>query len=100
MRQRISTLAVLIVLFSSACGSMNRVLPSEMDAKAMEADVRSKIAEVDTSKTFDVGVEVDNHAVVTLTGTVDSADERNKIVEAAKSVSGVQRVINHLQVKM
>ena len=61
MIRRHSILAVMIlVLFSAACGSMNRVLPSEMDAKAMEADVRGKIAEVVPEKTFaiEVGDEV------------------------------------------
>src|SRR3954467_6759443 len=40
MNRKLSALAVLLVMFGIACGSMNRVLPSEVDAKAMEADVR------------------------------------------------------------
>ena len=78
---------------------MNRVLPSEVDAKAMEADVRGKIAAAVPEKTFAVEVTVDNHAVVTLSGHAASQSDINKIVEAAKSVSGVQRVINNIHVQ-
>ena len=100
MYRRSSILAVMVlVLFSVACGSMNRVLPSEVDAKAMEADVRGKIAEVVPEKTFAIEVRVDNHAVVTLEGHAASQSDINKIVDAAGSVSGVKRVINKLHVK-
>ncbi len=99
MNRKLSVVAVFLVLFAVACGSMNRVLPSNMDAKAMEADVRGKIAEAVPSKTFAVEVEIDNHAVVTLSGHAASQSDINKIVDAAKSVSGVTRVINRLHVQ-
>ncbi|HEX8169901.1 MAG TPA: BON domain-containing protein [Thermoanaerobaculia bacterium] len=99
MTRKLSALAVFLVLFGIACGSMNRVLPSNVDAKAMEADVRSKIATAVPDKTFAVEVTVDDHAVVTLSGHADSQDDVNKIVEAAKSVSGVARVINNIHVE-
>ena len=99
MSRKLSVLAVFLVLFSVACGSMNRVLPSEVDAKAMEADVRGKIAEAVPEKTFAVEVTVDNHAVVTLSGHAASRADANKIVDAAKSVSGVARVINNIHVQ-
>lgn len=101
MNRNVSVLAVAValLLFGVACGSMNRVLPSEVDAKAMEADVRGKIAQAVPEKTFAVEVQVDNHAVVTLTGHADNQSDINKIVDAAKSVSGVRRVINNIHVK-
>jgi len=99
MQRKLSTLALFLVIFGVACGSMNRVLPSEVDAKAMEADVRGKIAEAVPSKTFAIEVEVDNHAIVTLSGHADNQSDINKIVDAAKSVSGVQRVINKIHVQ-
>lgn len=99
MNRSIAVVSVLVLMLTAACGSMNRVLPSEMDAKAMEADVRGKIAEVDPSKTFAVEVTVDDHAIVTLSGHADSQAEIDKITAAARSVSGVQRVINNIHVK-
>ncbi|HWW62447.1 MAG TPA: BON domain-containing protein [Thermoanaerobaculia bacterium] len=92
-------MAVFLVLFGVACGSMNRVLPSSVDAKAMEADVRGKIAEVVPEKTFAIEVQVDDHAVVTLSGHAASQSDIDKMVDAAKSVSGVQSVINNLHVQ-
>ncbi|HEX9986220.1 MAG TPA: BON domain-containing protein [Thermoanaerobaculia bacterium] len=94
-----TTLVVFLMLFSMACGSMNRVLPEEMDAKAMEADVRSKIATAVPEKTLAIEVTVDNHAVVTLSGHADSAEDVRKIVDAAQSVSGVKSVINNIHVE-
>ncbi len=99
MHRKLTALAVFLVLFTAACGSMNRVLPSEVDAKAMEADVRSKIAEVVPEKTFAIEVKVDNHAVVTLEGHARNQSDINKIVDAARSVSGVRRVINRIHVQ-
>jgi osmotically-inducible protein OsmY len=99
MNRKLSVVAMILVLFSFACGSMNKVLPSEVDAKAMEADVRSKIAAAVPEKALAVEVTVDNHAIVTLSGHADSASDRDKIVEAARSVSGVQRVINNIHVQ-
>lgn len=99
MNRKASVAAAFLVLFAFACGSMNRVLPSQVDAKAMEADVRGKIAQAVPEKTFAVEVEVDNHAVVTLSGHAANQSDINKIVNAAKSVSGVQRVINNIHVQ-
>jgi osmotically-inducible protein OsmY len=99
MNRKFSAVAVFLLLFGLACGSMNRVLPSNFDAKAMEADVRGKIAEAVPSKTFAVEVEVDNHAVVTLRGHAANREDVHKIVDAAGSVSGVHRVINHLTIQ-
>lgn len=99
MTKKFAVVASFLVLFTMACGSMNRVLPSNMDAKAMEADVRGKIAEAVPSKTFAVEVQVDDHAIVTLEGHAENRSDVSKIVDAAKSVSGVKRVINHIHVQ-
>ena len=99
MKQSFKIAAAFLILFAAACGSMNRVLPEEMDAKAMEADVRGKIAAAVPEKTFAVEVEIDNHAVVTLSGHAASQSDIAKIVDAAQSVSGVKRVVNKLHVQ-
>ena len=99
MNRKLSVLSVFLILFAMACGSMNRVLPEEFDAKAMEADVRGKIAEVVPEKTFAIEVQVDNHAIVTLEGHAASQSDIVKMVDAAKSVSGVKQVINKLHVQ-
>ena len=87
-----------LVIFGLACGSINRATPKQWDDTAIKADVKGKIAEVYPAKTFDIGVTVD-HQVVTLSGTVDTALQAQKIGEAANSVNGVKQVINNIQVK-
>ena len=90
---------VLLALFTVACGSMNRATPAEWDKTAMEADVRSKVATAVPGKTFDIGVSVNDDKVVTLTGTVDSASDKQAIGDAARSVNGVGRVINNITIR-
>jgi len=99
MKRHLSSLALLLVLFSIACGSMNRVLPSAVDAKAMEADVRGKILEAVPEKTFAVEVDVNDHAIVTLSGHAKTQNDIDKIVDAARSVSGVKQVINKIHIQ-
>lgn len=99
MNRKLMAVSALLVFVAIGCGSMNRVLPSNVDAKAMEADVRGKIAQAVPSKTFAIEVTVDDHAIVTLEGHAANSSDVAKIVDAAKSVSGVQRVINHIHVQ-
>ena len=98
MNRKLAVPLVFLMLFALACGSMNRVTPSGMDDKAIEADVRGKIAEAVPSKTFAVEVNV-NKAVVTLSGHAASEEDRRKIGDAANSVHGVRSVINNITVQ-
>lgn len=99
MVRKLAPLAAFLAIFAVACGSMNTVTPSSMDAKAMEADVRGKIAAAVPEKTFAVEVTVDDHSIVTLSGHASSQSDIDKIVDAAKSVNGVRQVINNLHVQ-
>ncbi|HUP46275.1 MAG TPA: BON domain-containing protein [Thermoanaerobaculia bacterium] len=99
MKRQLSVLVVLLALFAFACGSLNRATPAEWDQVAIEADVRGKVATAVPGKTFDIGVNVSDNRVVTLTGTVDNATDRQKIAEAAQSVNGVSTVINNITIR-
>lgn len=100
MKKKVSYMtAALLVLFSIACGSMNRATPAQWDKASMEADVRSKVAAAVPGKTFDIGVNVSDERVVTINGTVDKASDRTAIGDAARSVNGVKAVINNLNVR-
>ena len=99
MKRHYYAFAVLLVLFSIACGSMNRATPAEWDKASMEADVRGKVAQAVPGKTFDIGVTVSDNRVVTLSGTVDTASERTAIADAARGVNGVASVINNIAVR-
>lgn len=98
MNRKLVFVSLFLFVLASACGSINRVTPNSMDNTAMKADVKGKIAEVYPRETTNIGVTVD-HGIVTLTGTVDTALQAQKIGEAAGSVHGVTQVINNIQVK-
>lgn len=99
MKRHFGAVAVLLVLFSIACGSLNRATPAEWDNAAMEADVRGKVAQAVPGKTFDIGVTVSDNRWVTLTGTVDTAAERRAIGDAARGVNGVEGVVNNITIR-
>jgi osmotically-inducible protein OsmY len=98
MSRKFAALAVFLVILAIGCGSINRATPSGVDDTAMKADVKGKIAEVYPKETFNIGVTV-NDGVVTLTGDVDTSEQRQRIGEAARSVSGVKSVINNIRVR-
>ena len=90
---------LLVALAVSAC-SMNRVLPEAADEEAMMVEVRGAIADAVAGKTFDLGVDVTEGGVVTLTGEVDSASDRDAIVTRVGQVKGVRSVnANQLRVR-
>ncbi len=95
MYKKLAAMTVLLAFFAMACGSINRVIPTD---EAMKADVKGKIAEVYPAKATYIGVTV-NDGVVTLTGTVDTAQQRKSIEDAANSVHGVKSVIDNITVK-
>ena len=95
MNRKLIFVTLFLFVFAAACGSINRVIPTD---GAMKADVKGKIAEVYPKEATEIGVTVDN-GVVTLSGTVATATEAQKIGEAAGSVHGVKQVINNIQVK-
>lgn len=98
MKRQMTMVAAILVLFAMACGSMNRVTPKQWDDKAIEADVRGKIAEAVPEKTFAVEVKV-NQQVVTLSGHAKTEEDRRKMVDAAQSVNGVKTVINNITIQ-
>lgn len=89
MHRTVTSIAVFLLLFGLACSSFNRA------DKAIEDDVRAKIAEAMPGKTFSVEVNV-NKGVVTLSGQAASEDDRRRIGDAANSVRGVRSVINNI----
>ena len=60
--------------------------------------VRGQLALVNDLRDSTINVDVDKK-VVTLRGSVASADQKKKAEDAAKKVDGVARVVNRLEVK-
>ena len=89
---------MLLVLVGFGCRSMSTATPDEVDPAAIEASIRSQILTTYPGETFDVGISVSDEGVVTLSGSIDSAERKNRIGDLARSVAGVTRVINNLSV--
>jgi osmotically-inducible protein OsmY len=82
---------LLIGMLAGAC-SLNRQLPEAADEEAMVVEVRSAIAAAVPGKTFDLGVDVTENGNVRLTGSVDSASDRDAILAKVRQVNGVRNV--------
>ncbi len=76
-------------------------LPGEVrrkDATAIRRDVESALFYDNLVSSYQVKVDVVD-GVVTLSGTVDSEEEKRATEEDAKAVPGVTQVVNNLLVK-
>jgi hypothetical protein len=92
---------VVMALFALTvgCRSMSTATPDELDPAAIEASIRSQILAEYPDETFDLGISVANDGTVTLSGDVDSDAQKTRIGELARSVAGVDRVVNNLTVE-
>ena len=89
---------LLVALVGSSCRTLPEVTGSDLDPAAIETAIRAGIAEQYPDTTFDIGIAVTEDGVVTLTGTVEDDIQRQKIVEIARDVHDVERVINNLEI--
>jgi len=89
--------ALLFVALIAAGCSTNVPPGQQIDDATITASVKSKLAiEADTAAH---NIDVDtNSGVVTLTGEVDTAEERRKAETIARNTNGVSRVNNLLTV--
>ena len=68
------------------------------DDLRVEAEVKARLAARRDANLTRIGVAC-NRGVVRLTGTVESPDQRAQAEQIARSVPGVQRVINSLELR-
>lgn len=96
---QVVVVVMLALLGAAGCRSLSTATPDEIDPEAIEASIRSQILTQYPDETFDLGVDVSEAGVVTLSGDVDSESQRTRIAELARSVAGVERVVNNLHVE-
>jgi osmotically-inducible protein OsmY len=73
-------------------------LGGSLGERALTAKISSKMALDDHVNVRAIDVDTSG-SVVTLTGQVASADERQRAVRLARETEGVTRVVDHLQVR-
>ena len=86
-------------IFSAGSISMAAESVGEyVDDAKITASVKAKLTAEKAANFTKIGVETSNN-VVSLTGEVDSKDQKEKAEKIAKQVTGVKRVDNKLQIK-
>ena len=99
LRMILGTVAVLaLVSFAAACKTTTSP-GTQVDDAAIKASVKAKLA-ADVKLSTLTNIEVNStNGVVTLAGEVRDESDRVAAVAVARSVDGVVRVNNNLQVK-
>lgn len=92
-----AALAVLVLGLVAGC-STTQTPGEQIDDNAIHTAVKAKLTADRFSNIVNVDINVTN-GVVTLAGEVPNAEVRRDAEAEARSVNGVVRVINNLQVK-
>lgn len=95
---RVLALACALMVAAVAAGPVHaRTIGQALDDAAIVAQVKTKLTADQLSNL--VRIEVNStDGVVTLSGTVDTRERRDRIVQIASWVKGVKRVVNDIQV--
>jgi osmotically-inducible protein OsmY len=97
-RIRAWSVAALLGAFLAAAACTTTQTPGEqLDDNAIQASVKTKLTTDRFSNIVNVDVNVTN-GVVTLAGEVPNAQVKSEAEAEARSVKGVKRVVNNLQV--
>ncbi len=91
----------LIAAFLVACGGgqSSRATGEYVDDKVISTKVKTKLGtELGTSSAVDINVET-YKGTVQLSGFVKSAQEKQRAGEIAKSVTGVEKVVNNIALR-
>jgi hyperosmotically inducible protein len=83
---------------AAAVGQAATKVEQAVDAGSVTLKIKSKMALDDLVKARTINVDTSG-SVVTLTGTVESRDERDRAVRLARETAGVTNVVDKLQVK-
>ena len=83
---------------AATVGNAAAKLEQAVDAGSVTAKIKSKMALDDMVKARTINVDITG-SVVTLTGTVESNQERERAVRLARETVGVTNVVDKLQVK-
>ena len=88
---------VLLLAITYGC-STNQAPNDQIDDASITASVKAKLAVEEDVAAHNIDVDTVN-GIVTLTGVVDTADEKAKAAQIAAATDGVRRVNNNLQIK-
>jgi osmotically-inducible protein OsmY len=98
--RRITGIAAMVVLAAYVAGCKTTTSAgTQIDDAAIKTSVKAKLA-ADVKLSTLTNIEVNStNGVVTLAGQVETPDQRRMAAEVARTVDGVVKVNNNLQVK-
>lgn len=106
MRSAIRALSILLCLgvapglsVVSCTAITGKTAGQNIDDATITAEVKSKLAGEKFSSLTKIDVDTERGTVY-LNGTVDSANTKSRCEQLAKQISGVQKVVNNLQVQV
>jgi hyperosmotically inducible periplasmic protein len=98
-RVKVSSIVLAALLVVSGCTAMTgQTAGQNVDDSTITASVKTKLVADKTANLTRIDVDTINQ-VVTLSGIVESADQKAKAEQLARQVSGVKGVKNNLQVQ-
>ena len=97
MTARAIALACALVVAAGASPGHARTIGQVIDDATLVASVKAKLTADQLSNLVRIDVGSDG-GVVTLSGTVPTAERRDRIVQIASAVNGVKRVVNNIKV--
>jgi osmotically-inducible protein OsmY len=95
---KIAAVLLLSGLLGGCQAVTGRTTGQNIDDSNTTAAVKTQLARDKVSSLTRIDVDT-NAGVVSLNGTVESAEQRARAEQIAKGVGGVKRVINNLQVQ-
>jgi osmotically-inducible protein OsmY len=90
----ISLIMSTALVAALGCSNWNRMTPKSLDNSSTASEIKKNLL-VDHLTGIDVDV---NEGVVTLTGHLSTAADRQKAYDDAAKVTGVKTVVNHIDV--
>jgi osmotically-inducible protein OsmY len=89
----ISTIMSVALITALGCSNWNRMTPKSLDNTTIATEIKKNLVADHVSVDVDV-----TDGVVTLTGHLPTAEDRRKAYDDAAKVTGVKKVVNHIDV--
>jgi osmotically-inducible protein OsmY len=90
----VSIIISAALVMALGCSNWNRMTPKSLDNSTTASEVKKNLLADHLT-----GVDVDvNEGVVTLAGHLPTAADRQKAYDDAAKVTGVKKVVNHIDV--
>lgn len=96
-KERATKIARLVKGVRSVANRIDVYSPANLSDNSIEANIIQALLKDPATDSFEIGVDVHNN-IVSLTGTVESYQEKELCANVAKSVRGVENLVNNIEI--